>query len=79
MNQPQQNGVATIDIGRGLLMLCQVIVEKGIQPAVGNVPLWSQCGLGEVTREFLREHGVPMEPVPVVDVARYLGILRTIR
>jgi hypothetical protein len=32
--------------------------------------------LGEVTREFLHEQGLPRGPIKIVDLARQFGILR---
>ena len=73
MNEPETR-CATVAIDRGLMLLCELVVTKGIQPAVGNIPLWEN-GLGDITREFLYQSGVPRGPVRVLDIARNLGIL----
>jgi hypothetical protein len=76
VSQPQESrDLACVHIDRGLLRLCEVIVRRGIEPAIGNVPIWNH-GLGDLVEEFIGECGVPRGPITVVDLARRAGILK---
>jgi hypothetical protein len=74
----QQRELATVRIDRGLLRLCECVVKSGIQPAIGNVPIWDH-GLGDVVEAFFEQSGVPQGPITVVDLARRAGILKGAR
>jgi hypothetical protein len=72
MNQPVDNGDrATVRVDLGLFRICEGITRR----AVPQVDLWGH-GLGDVTREFFYQQGLPRGPISVVDVAKQLGILR---
>ncbi len=71
-NSPE---LACVNIDRGLLGLCELIVRRGIEPAIGNVPIWNH-GLGDVVEEFMYDCGVPRGPITVISLARHAGILK---
>lgn len=77
MNEETQNekGTATLHVDRGLLTICEMAVKRGLEPACGNVPLWNG-GLGEIVEQALYDAGVPKGGVPVIEIARHLGILK---
>jgi hypothetical protein len=77
MNEELQNekGGATLHVDRGLLTICELAVKRGLEPACGNVPIWNG-GLGEIVEQALYDAGVPKGGVPVIEIARQLGILK---
>jgi len=70
-----ENRGATVHVDRGLLTICELAVKRGLEPACGKVPLWDG-GLGEIVEQALYDAGVPKGGVPVVELARSLGILK---
>jgi hypothetical protein len=58
-----------------LVRLGELIVRRGVEPAIGNKPLWD-AGLGAVVEQAVADAGIPSTPFTAVDVCRALGILK---
>ena len=73
----QNTELATVDVHGLILALlergCRVYVEPRL-----SFPVW-RYGLGDVVSEILKARGVPIDPIPVVNIARAMGILPPVR
>lgn len=65
----------SVRVDKLLLGLAEHTVKKGIEPRLGNAPLW-EGGLGAVIETALNEGGVSSQELTMVDLARKVGILK---
>jgi hypothetical protein len=65
---------ATVRVDKLFHALAEHAFKRGVEPALNNVPLWDY-GLGDVVKTAINESGIPLGEVPVVSIARKLGLL----